>query len=477
VGRDDLELKLRYAGNLLASTPGPTEAVTQPSPEEANRFPGFDGLRAIAVLMIVAVQTAFYAGSTARSSFGRYIGRLEVGLFAFFLISGFLLYRPFAVSHLSNRPAPGVGRFYLRRLLRIMPAYWVALTLIVYVLHGVSIGPGWHALLAHYTLTQIYFPRHAFHGIVQSWSLCTVMSFYLLLPVYGAVLAFGPRPRRRQLANELSGIAVLIATSIAFRAWALNQPIKCLPNCLARPSLLVVMNLWLPAYLDLFAMGMLLAVVSAWFDLRRGQPRWLAHRLVPWISWTAAAVVFWAVSNLGIPATPISATSPGLNILKQSLYGVFAFLLLVPAVLGPPQQGLIRRLLQWKPLAMLGVISYGVYLWHLAWVTEVIKWAGHGPFHVRFSIMFGAVLALSVGSAAVSYLAIERPILELRDAKLDIGLAVWRDQTASLGRTWTKGRAAIQAWIERNEAGYDDGDGQPPPPDRPDGVAAATLNP
>ena len=59
---------------------------------------------------------------------------------------------------------------------------------------------------------------------------------------------------------------------------------------------------------------------------------------------------------------------------RQELYGVFAFLLLLPAVFGPQDRTLVRRLLRSWPVASLGVISYGIYLWHLNLIDESIKW-------------------------------------------------------------------------------------------------------
>lgn len=432
----------------------------------AARFPCFDGLRGIAVLLVVVLHSAFYSGWTDRSGLGNYIGRLEIGVSLFFLISGFLLYRPFAVSHLSDNPAPKAGNFYVRRLLRIVPAYWVALTIIVYGLRAVSMGPGWQAVVSHYTFTQIYFPSQIFTGVVQAWSLCTEMSFYLFLPLYAAMIARGSRSPSRQLIRELSGVAVMIAISLAFRAWSLNQPAPCGSHCFTRPALVSTMNSWLPSYIDLFALGMLLAVASAWFTLQKREPSWLRHPLMPWLSWAAAVATFWGVSNLGIPQNPIYSVSPGLNIAKQTLYGVFAFFMLLPAVFGPQRQGAIRRALRWWPLMGIGMISYAIYLWHLAWITELVKWTGDQDFHVPYATMLWLVLAMSIATALVSYFAVERVALGLkvtRFSETGDGHRTYVSRTVSrmlgpVSRSWTSGRGVFRAWIERNEVGYEDTD-------------------
>jgi peptidoglycan/LPS O-acetylase OafA/YrhL len=103
-----------------AIAPGPEVAA----PRRPPRFPAFDGLRAIAAITVVVVHVSFVSGLTPRNphAVGMYTARLEIGVSVFFLISGFLLYRPFVVAHLARAPRPRTGAFWLRRLLRIVPA-------------------------------------------------------------------------------------------------------------------------------------------------------------------------------------------------------------------------------------------------------------------------------------------------------------------------------------------------------------------
>jgi peptidoglycan/LPS O-acetylase OafA/YrhL len=175
-----------------------------------------------------------------------------------------------------------------------------------------------------------------------------------------------------------------------------------------------VMLEWLPACLDLFALGMFLAVMSSWLAHRRSEPRWLWHPVTPWVSWALALFMLWAVSHLGVSRLPLEHTPPGPALAQELLYGLFAFFLLVPAVFGPQQRGVIRGALRWKPVAALGVVSYGVYLWHQAWVEMFVRWTDR-LFRVSFLEMFLVVVGLSVASATASYLVVERPILGLKD--------------------------------------------------------------
>ncbi len=371
-----------------------------------RHFPCFDGLRAIAAILVVLVHTSFASGFTVRSAAGIYTARLEVGVSVFFLISGFLLYRPFAASHIAGGASPAAGRFWLRRLLRIMPAYWLAFLVTNDVMHiDTNVHPGWHSLLIYLGLLQLYFPSHALTGLTQAWSLCTEIAFYAFLPLYATVVVRGRRSDRHQLGREVGAVAGLFLTGLGIRFWLLHL----------HSHLGYVMLEWLPSCFDLFALGMFLAVMSSWLAHRHSTPRWLWHRATPWLSWGLALVMLWAAAHLGVSRDPLEHNSPGRGLALEVLYGLFAFFLLVPAVFGPQQRGTIRWVLRCRPVAALGVVSYGVYLWHQAWVDlYVLRWT-HELFRVPVPTLFGAVFGLAVASATASYVLVERPLLTLKD--------------------------------------------------------------
>jgi peptidoglycan/LPS O-acetylase OafA/YrhL len=135
---------------------------------------------------------------------------------------------------------------------------------------------------------------------------------------------------------------------------------------------------------------------------------------MPGLSWLIAIALLWAVAHIGVSRLPLEHTAPGRGVLLELLYGLFAFFLLLPAVFGPKRAGIIRKGLQFKPVVGLGVVSYGVYLWHQAWLDLFLRWTG-ALFRVSFPETFGVVLALAVASATASYLLVERPILRLKD--------------------------------------------------------------
>ena len=362
-------------------------------------------MRAIAAILVVLVHTSFASGFTVRSSAGIYTARLEVGVAVFFLISGFLLYRPFAASHIAGGAAPAIGKFWVRRLLRILPAYWLAFLITNYVMHiDTKVHPGWHSLLIYLGLVQLYFPSHALTGITQAWSLCTELAFYLFLPFYAMFVVRGRRSDRHQLARELTSVAGLFVIGLGLRFWLLHF----------HTHLSYVMLEWLPSCFDLFALGMLLAVLSSWLAHRGSTPRWLWNPFMPWISWLLALGALWASAHLGISRSPLEHNSPGRGLALEILYGLFAFFVLLPAVFGPQQRGVIRWGLRFKPVAALGIVSYGIYLWHQAWVDMYIRWTGE-LFRIPLPKLFGVALGLAVASATASYVLVERPILKLKD--------------------------------------------------------------
>ncbi|MGP0029921.1 MAG: acyltransferase family protein [Acidimicrobiales bacterium] len=399
----------------------PDTTTEDAAPARPPRFPCFDGLRAIAALTVIVVHTSFIGGLTPRNpnGLGRYTSRLEIGVAVFFLISGFLLYRPFAVAHLSAAPKPRTGAFWVRRLLRIVPAFWLVLFVETRIWHdGYGLGTGgWTAEVWQYGFAWIYSPAHAKDGLAAGWTLCVELTFYLFLPLYAMLI--GRRRAQRTLSGrmhaEFYGLAAMVAVSFAWRLIGLpyqNQHLHS-PYFKLSPN-------WFPAFLDLFALGMFLAVVSAWMHHNRREYAWLSSRWLPWASWALAGVCFWAVSNIGITIVPLHTERP-MDLLRQTLYGGFAFFLLVPAVFGPQDRGLIRRFLRCWPIASLGVISYGIYLWHEAWIYQILKVGHFRDFTLEFWAFTLAVLVMSCITASLSYFILEKPALRLKNS-----IAWWR---------------------------------------------------
>jgi peptidoglycan/LPS O-acetylase OafA/YrhL len=377
--------------------------------DPATTFPCFDGLRAIAAITVVLHHASFPTGRMFVGRFAPYFTHLDIGVAVFFLISGFLLYRPFVAAAFSGRPGPSVRRFFRRRLLRIFPAYWLALVGVI-LFFGLQMpvsGP--RSYFEYFTLTQVYDPARAVGGLAQAWTLSIELSFYAFLPLYAWALhrlTSDRRPEAR-LRLEVAGLVVLYATSVAFRA---------LVFALHGGTIHTVGIYWLPANLDYFALGMGLGVASAWLATRDA-PHPLAETVgrMPVVSWLLALACFVTVSR-GLHLPVGLARVDGMKAYaRQFLYGATAFFLLLPAVFGPQDRSVVRRFLRWGPVVYLGLISYGIYLWHQAWVAKAFSWQSQPLFRAGFVALFTTAFAWTLVTASASWFLLERPLLRTRD--------------------------------------------------------------
>jgi peptidoglycan/LPS O-acetylase OafA/YrhL len=390
--------------------------VTTSAPQLRPRFDCFDGLRALAALAVVMHHTAYATGATFRDwrGAGDFLARMDVGVAIFFLISGFLLYRPFVVAHLADEPRPATGAYFRRRFLRIFPAYWVALigiAVFIGFFPGQSLDGIW-SWVSHLLLIQVFQPDQFYRGITQAWTLHTELSFYLFLPGYAWAIRRASRSRRgSQVGVEVGGLVVLAVIGMSFNALIQSGWSTYLSE---------VGKAWLPANLDLFALGMALALVSAHAAGRATLSPALDRvgRVGGWW-WVGAAGAFWVVAKpLGL-STAISST-PDLGVDRYAehiLYGLVALCLLLPAVFGTERRGVVRGVLRWAPIVWLGIVSYGIYLWHQGWIKQALAWTGSGAFQGGFWDILAITLACTIPTAALSYSLLERPLLRWRGGR------------------------------------------------------------
>ena len=374
----------------------------------SDRFPLMDSMRAIAALLVLGVHSLTLAGAADSTSvLAPYTVRLELGVVVFFVISGFLLYRPFVRAHAHAARAPGAAGYAWRRFLRIAPAYWVALTATALWLGA---GDVWSEAPLFYGFGQIY-ERGLEGGISPAWSLCIEASFYLVLPLYA--LAIRRLARGSWVRAELGGLVTLVAASLVWKAILLADGPANAPLALG----------WLPSFLDHFAIGMAMAVVSV-RAAERPQPG-RVRRLIeqrPAVAWAGALVAFLVVARgIGMdgrrdPATTWQAFA------EHELYALVALFVLLPAVFGDPAQGVVRRLLSHPSLLFLGLVSYGLYLWQEAWISQLAEWdVGHAGLGHQYLVVPVAAFAGTLLLAAGSWYAVERPALRLRSLRLSAG--------------------------------------------------------
>lgn len=377
---------------------GPYE-TTGPT-EDRPHFRGFEALRALAALMVVVHHASSLAGPVRSGRVATVAAVFDGGVAVFFVLSGFLLFRPMIAADLAGRPAQRWRSFWWRRILRIVPAYWLALS-VLWAIGAFGLGGGWWR---YYLFIQIYNPKTVLGGIAPAWSLATEMSFYLMLPLFGALVArVAAAVGRARIVVHLGACGVLWVAGFVAR-YGFDHYV---------PSKRGLSFEWLPTNLDLFATGMALAVVSAAVASGRG-PRALLDRVATpvWPWWTAAGALFaWYAYRVGPTSFAVGYTGWFWH-QRQLVLALFTALLLVPAVFGPQDRGLLRRLWSWRPIVWVGTVSYGWYLWHLDVMHEVIdrRWFGLALGDVAFPTVVLVGVAGGLVVAAVSYYGLERPL-------------------------------------------------------------------
>jgi peptidoglycan/LPS O-acetylase OafA/YrhL len=386
----------------------PAPPVFQPPPGNP-RFPLFDSLRGIAVLCVFTTH-ATIAAQANLTDYGRYTMRLELALTIFFIVSGFLLYRPYLSAHINGTRAPKLADYARNRVLRIVPAYWVALTILAIYpgLGGFWTDHSW----TYYLFLQEYDYEWSRGGILPTWSLTVEVVFYSMLPLLAWVMTrplLAGKSRAQKIRGELALLVGLYASGIVYRVIVRDQ-IGDDPTS----------NLWalLPGSIDWLAIGMLLALASVVLQGREQQP--LPVRVVerwPGISWAVMLVLFWVVATqIGRTGDFPEQTTPEQWIWTHVLYGVICALLVVPAVFGDRRGGLPRRVLRNRVLAWFGLISYGMFIWHHPVTLELAKVDAFADNKMLWVWTVG--LAISAALGAASYYIVERPFLRLKRTRL-----------------------------------------------------------
>ena len=153
---------------------------------------------------------------------------MDFGVTLFFLLSGFLLFRPWALARADRRPAPAAKAYLWRRALRILPAYWLAVAAAMY-LEADNDPEQLIAWVRHLTFTQVSAAGHLAHGLTQTWSLSVEVSFYVLLPVLAAWVARPAAGGWRPVADRCSRIGLLALATVGWLCSS-RGPRTCRPT-------------------------------------------------------------------------------------------------------------------------------------------------------------------------------------------------------------------------------------------------------
>jgi peptidoglycan/LPS O-acetylase OafA/YrhL len=375
-----------------------------------RRIPSLDGIRAISILMVCY---GHLSGTrhfpVAISQYGRWCGDVaHLGVLVFFVISGFLI-TSLLVSERATTGAISLKRFYLRRIVRIFPAFYAfILVMAIATLLGVV-----HLTGRDFAYALTYTVNFESDRALQTghlWSLSIEEQFYLLWPLTLLVLR-----GRRALIVALAAIFTGPLVRLAIREWTFHVD----------PHALNGMVTSFPAMFDYLAAGCALALLRPWLLTRTWYLRLTAS---PWLA--LAIPLALLINRMGSHPMAILLGSPVLNV---------CIALLVESSTRHASS-LAGRFLNWKPVAFLGVLSYSLYLWQLPFLDhQSSAWTSAFPQN----LMFVFLAALS------SWLLIERPCVRLR-GRLRRGHGLPAHAHGMAGGEWAAFEEAVPAATRRH---------------------------
>jgi peptidoglycan/LPS O-acetylase OafA/YrhL len=350
-----------------------------------------DGLRGWAILLVLAFHMGLLSGGS-------------LGVDVFFVLSGFLITTLLA-EEWQRRGSISLPRFYLRRALRLWPAFFSLL-----LLYGVY---SWLFVAAeeaqeHYreiVVAGLYFAnwptlhQTGFAALAHTWSLSLEEQFYLLWPPL-LLLLFKLRLTQRQI---LALVCVGILASVAVRITLYHLHRTPGPD---KDANIMRMYMGLDTRADSLLVGCGVGLLAAWNRLPA------SGCAIRWTGGAATASAALLAYLAAFSAETRTLYFHGLLTVVAMLVGVIIIrLLIAPSAIG-------RLLLDSPPLVGIGRISYGLYLYHVV-VMYGLRLAG---IQRDEPIAMVAMPLLSLAAAVVSYFGIERPFLHLKD-RLGHGLA------------------------------------------------------
>ncbi len=382
-------LRTRYARKMEAMSQSITSSLSVG--KQKNPIYALDGVRAVACLCVISFHLNLFSlfghiwspmlndvGATMISSMAL---AGEMGILLFFILSGFLLFLPFAKAILFDQPRPLLRRYYIRRIFRILPGYYVALLLMVLYLQPIYLQPAHLHELWLFLTFRMDFPPTYQQINAPFWTLAIEFQFYLLLPLMAWLISkvASQGVLRIRVLKMVICILAMLAWGLFTRYWGFlltsNTPTQdfTLPEMISstlRPYIFGTSG----KYFEIFAIGMLIAVAYLYLQ-NEPHSDWLNTRvrlLSPFLFVLGLIVIacanlwhYYVVYVHGITLHYLDAYQ---NVLKSSKdvlnpisfalgYGLCLF-----AVLHGPAS--LRKPFEWLPLRWIGFISYSLYIWH-----------------------------------------------------------------------------------------------------------------
>jgi peptidoglycan/LPS O-acetylase OafA/YrhL len=375
--------------------------------ELRHQFPVLDTWRAVGALAVLTTHTAFQTGTyLGNGLWGTLLARLDVGVAIFFVLSGFLLSRPWLARAALDLPPPAARPYFLKRLLRIYPVYLVTAVAALALL-AENDEASLQTWVGNLLVAAPYVEDELPHGLTHMWSLTVEIAFYVLLPVLMTVALGARRVRLHRLRLHLLLLA-MVATAVVWHLYL----VEVLD---ARSS--GGPGLWLPGYLAWFAAGIWLALLHV--DVQQGRTSRMAGWVVrlahlPGTCWAMVAGLMLVV------ATPIAgpvmfvAGSPAQSLTKNLVYALVAALVVLSGVFADTSGG-FGRALSVRPLRRLGHISYSIFCIHLIVLALLFDLTSYDVFTGSGLEVWALTLVLTLVASELLYRFVEDPFMRLSD--------------------------------------------------------------
>jgi peptidoglycan/LPS O-acetylase OafA/YrhL len=395
-----------------------------------------DGVRAFAVLIVIVFHVNRVSGDNLwdwrsaplTSAFATAGG---MGVTLFFVLSGFLLFMPFSKWLLFKTRRPLVRVYYMRRIFRIVPAYYFSLYLLIVFGNLEYFRPD-HRLNLMLFLTFFMDSYRPTFRVLNGpyWTLATEWQFYMILPLLCLLFAGLLKliPVRRRLPALIVCLLGVIAWGLAVRYWGfvyLDHPNRSF--LFFPPPVVNVLMFFLfgitGKYTEDFAVGMLLASLYIYAQDPAVRETWTRvwQRLSPWlwrVGWVILVFsVMWHFES-GLPAWPsfFNPIMPYYNWLSEMILAV-SFGLCIAAVLYGSQA--LQGPFTWRPVRWIARISYSLYIWHLPFLvlfqTRVLPHLHLKNIYVIYLGYWLWAVFVLFPFCVIFYNVVEKPFMRLGD--------------------------------------------------------------
>ena len=351
---------------------------------EFKHFPALDGLRGIAVLIVM-----FYHVGLLLPEMHHYVKGGFLGVDVFFVLSGFLI-TSILLKEYERSGSINLKNFYYRRFLRLIPAFWVFL-LVLYLVGYLLLPGGRHDVIYEnynfffaftYLINWHVAANEGLQGnLTHIWSLAIEEQFYV---IWSLVLykAFGEGKTRKQIFYFTAGAVGLLIVTKAIRAFS-GTPTNILYNST-------------DTRIDAILIGCLAAMLYSWKML---PDSFYKHRGFRYSVFTAFVLALAIIINF-------ASSDASLYYGTLSVFALCIAMIVLRLITG--EQSIAKTFLEWRPLRWIGQISYGLYLWHYLFF-EFAKMTFES-FPVQ--LLVGVVLAFIVST--LSFYLIEQPFLKIK---------------------------------------------------------------